>query len=83
LESISEAGEKTNFTRTEQQIKSESEDQIVIRHHKSLTGPNYRMERVLSGSYYEKDLKLLSKCQEVEVVSLYKKLKLFLDLDKK
>jgi hypothetical protein len=24
------------------------------------------MERVLSGSYYEKDLKLLSECQEVE-----------------
>jgi hypothetical protein len=42
------------------------------------------MERELSGSYYEKDLKLLSECQEVEeLVSLYKKMKLFLDLDKK
>ena len=73
----------------EEQKKIESEDQIVIREHKSLTGPNCRTGDVLNGASNEKDLKVLSECQEaIGIVKHTKKMddgdyKFFLDVDKK
>ena len=73
----------------EEQKKIESEDQIVIREHKSLTGPNCRTGDVLNGASNEKDLKVLSECQEaLGIVKHTKKMddgdyKFFLDVDKK
>jgi len=73
----------------EEQKRIESEDQIVIREHKSLTGPNCRTGDVLNGASNEKDLKLLSECQEaIGIVKHTKKMddgdfKFLLDLDKK
>ena len=73
----------------EEQKKIESEDQIVIREHKSLTGPNCRTGDVLNGASNEKDLKVLSECQEATgIVKHTKKMndgdyKFFLDVDKK
>ena len=73
----------------EEQKRIESEDQIVIREHKSLTGPNCRTGDVLNGASNEKDLKVLSECQEaIGIVKHTKKMndgdyKFFLDVDKK
>lgn len=73
----------------EEQKNVESQDQVVIREHKSLTGPNCRTGDVLNGASNEKDLKLLSECQEaVGIVKHTKKMddgdfKFFLELDKK
>jgi hypothetical protein len=73
----------------EEQKRIESEDQIVIREHKSLTGPNCRTGDVLNGASNEKDLKVLSECQEATgIVKHTKKMddgdyKFFLDVDKK
>ena len=73
----------------EEQKRIESEDQIVIREHKSLTGPNCRTGDILNGASNEKDLKVLSECQEATgIVKHTKKMddgdyKFFLDVDKK
>jgi hypothetical protein len=73
----------------EEQKNVESQDQVVIREHKSLTGPNCRTGGVLNGASNEKDLKILSECQEaIGVVKHTKKMddgdfKFLLDLDKK
>ena len=73
----------------EEQKKIESEDVIVIREHKSLTGPNCRTGHVLNGASNEKDLRVLSECQQaVGVVKHTKKMgdgdyKFLLDLDNK
>ena len=73
----------------EEQKRIESEDQIVIREHKSLTGPNCRTGDVLNSASNEKDLKVLSECQEATgIVKHTKKMddgdyKFFLDVDKK
>ena len=73
----------------EEQKKIESEDLIVIREHKSLTGPNCKTGDVLNGATNKKDLKVLNECQEaIGVVRHTKKMddgdfKFLLDLDKK
>ncbi len=84
---IEREGEKPNPL--EEQKRIESQDQIVIREHKSLTGPNCRTGDILNGASNEKDLKVLSECQEaVGIVKHTKKMddgdfKFLLDLDKK
>jgi hypothetical protein len=89
LESIITEGEGEKPIPLEEQKRVESEDQIVIREHKSLTGPNCRTGDVLNGASNEKDLKVLSECQEaVGIVKHTKKMddgdyKFFLDVDKK
>jgi hypothetical protein len=73
----------------EEQKRIETRDVIVIKEHKALTGPNCRTGNVLSGASNEKDLRVLSECQEViGVVKHTKKMddgdyKFFLDVDKK
>jgi hypothetical protein len=73
----------------EEQKRIESRDVIVIKEHKALTGPNCRTGNVLSGATNEKDLRVLSECQDViGVVKHTKKMddgdyKFFLDVDKK
>jgi len=73
----------------EEQKKVESGDIIVMREHKTLTGPNCRTGNVLSGASNEGDLKVLAECQEaVGIVKHTKKMddgdyKFFLDLDEK
>jgi len=73
----------------EEQKRIETRDVIVIKEHKALTGPNCRTGNVLSGASNEKDLRVLSECQEaIGVVKHTKKMddgdyKFFLDLDKK
>ena len=89
LESIITEREGEKLIPLEEQKRIESEDQIVIREHKSLTGPNCRTGDVLNGASNEKDLKVLSECQEaIGIVKLTKKMddgdfKFLLDLDKK
>ena len=73
----------------EEQKRIETQDVIVIKEHKSLTGPNCRTGNVLSGASNEKDLRVLSECQEATgIVKHTKKMddgdyKFFLDVDKK
>ena len=73
----------------EEQKRIETRDVIVIKEHKALTGPNCRTGNVLSGASNEKDLRVLSECQDViGVVKHTKKMddgdyKFFLDVDKK
>ncbi len=73
----------------EEQKRIESEDIIVIREHKALTGPDCRGGNVLSGASNEKDLKVLSECQDaVGIVKHTKKMndgdyKFFLQVDSK
>jgi hypothetical protein len=73
----------------EEQKRIETRDVIVIKEHKALTGPNCRTGNVLSGPSNEKDLRVLSECQEaIGVVKHTKKMddgdyKFFLDVDKK
>jgi len=73
----------------EEQRKIESQDEIVMKQHKSLSGPNCRTGNVLSGASNEGDLKVLSECQEaIGIVKHTKKMddgdyKFFLDVDKK
>jgi hypothetical protein len=73
----------------EEQKRIETRDVIVIKEHKALTGPNCRTGNVLSGATNEKDLRVLSECQDViGVVKHTKKMddgdyKFFLDVDKK
>jgi hypothetical protein len=73
----------------EEQKRIETQDVIVIKEHKALTGPNCRTGNVLSGASNEKDLRVLSECQDViGVVKHTKKMddgdyKFFLDVDKK
>ena len=89
LESIISEEEGEEPIPQEEQRKVESEDQIVIREHKSLTGENCRTGNVLSGASNEKDLKVLAECQEaVGIVKHTKKMddgdfKFFLELDEK
>jgi hypothetical protein len=73
----------------EEQKRIESQDIIVIREHKALTGPDCRSGDVLNGASNEKDLKVLSECQDaVGIVKHTKKMddgdyKFFLEVDKK
>jgi hypothetical protein len=73
----------------EEQKRIESQDIIVIREHKALTGPDCRSGNVLNGASNEKDLKVLSKCQDaVGIVKHTKKMddgdyKFFLEVDSK
>ena len=73
----------------EEQRKIESQDEIVMKQHKSLSGPNCRTGNVLSGASNQGDLKVLSECQEaIGIVKHTKKMddgdyKFFLDVDKK
>ncbi|TLX93012.1 MAG: hypothetical protein E6K97_00010 [Thaumarchaeota archaeon] len=73
----------------EEQKRIETRDVIVIKEHKALTGPNCRTGNVLSGASNEKDLRVLSECQDaIGVVKHTKKMddgdyKFFLDVDKK
>jgi hypothetical protein len=73
----------------EEQKRIETRDVIVIKEHKALTGPNCRTGNVLSGATNEKDLRVLSECQDaIGVVKHTKKMddgdyKFFLDVDKK
>jgi hypothetical protein len=73
----------------EEQRKIESQDEILMKQHKSLSGPNCRTGNVLSGASNEGDLKVLSECQEaIGIVKHTKKMddgdyKFFLDVDKK
>ena len=73
----------------EEQKRIESQDIIVIREHKVLTGPDCRTGNVLSGASNEKDLKVLSECQDaVGIVKHTKKMddgdyKFFLQVDSK
>ena len=89
LESIITEREEEKPIPLEEQKKIESEDLIVIREHKSLTGPNCRTGDVLNGASNKKDLKVLNECQEaIGVVRHTKKMddgdyKFLLDLDKK
>jgi hypothetical protein len=89
LESIISEEEGEKPIPLEEQKKVESEDIIVMREHKSLTGPNCRTGNVLSGASNEGDLKVLAECQEaVGIVKHTKKMddgdfKFFLDLDEK
>jgi len=89
LESIISEEEGEEPIPQEEQRKVESEDQIVMREHKSLTGENCRTENVLTGASNEKDLKVLAECQEaVGIVKHTKKMddgdfKFFLELDEK
>ena len=89
LESIISEEEGEKPIPLEEQKKVESEDIIVMREHKTLTGPNCRTGNVLSGASNENDLKVLAECQEaVGIVKHTKKMddgdfKFFLDLDEK
>ena len=89
LESIISEEEGEEPIPQEEQRKVESEDQIVMREHKSLTGENCRTGNVLTGASNEKDLKVLTECQEaVGIVKHTKKMddgdfKFFLELDEK
>ena len=89
LESIITEREEEKPIPLEEQKKIESEDLIVIREHKSLTGPNCKTGDVLNGASNKKDLKVLNECQEaIGVVRHTKKMddgdyKFLLDLDKK
>ena len=89
LESIISEEEGEKPIPLEEQKKVESEDIIVMKEHKSLTGPNCRTGNVLSGASNENDLKVLAECQEaVGIVKHTKKMddgdfKFFLDLDEK
>ena len=73
----------------EEQKRIETRDVIVIKEHKALTGTNCRTDNVLSGASNEKDLRVLSECQDViGIVKHTKKMddgdyKFFLDVDKK
>jgi hypothetical protein len=73
----------------EEQKRIETRDVIVIKEHKALTGPNCKTGNVLSGASNEKDLRVLSECQDaIGVVKHTKKMddgdyKFFLDVDKK
>jgi len=73
----------------EEQKNIESRDVIVIREHKALTGPDCRSGDVLNGASNEKDLRILSECQDaVGVVKHTKKMddgdyKFFLEVDSK
>jgi len=73
----------------EEQRKIESQDEIVMKQHKSLSGPNCRTGNVLSGASNEGDLKVLSECQEAIGIAKHTKkmddgdYKFFLDVDKK
>jgi hypothetical protein len=73
----------------EEQKRIETQDVIVIKEHKALTGPNCRTGDVLNGASNEKDLRVLSKCQDaIGIVRHTKKMddgdyKFFLDVDKK
>jgi hypothetical protein len=89
LESIISEEEGEKPIPLEEQKKVESGDIIVMREHKTLTGPNCRTGNVLSGASNEGDLKVLAECQEaVGIVKHTKKMddgdfKFFLDLDEK
>ena len=73
----------------EEQKRIETRDVIVVKEHKALTGPNCRTGNVLSGASNEKDLRVLSECQDaIGVVKHTKKMddgdyKFFLEVDKK
>ncbi len=73
----------------EEQKRVESQDVIVIKEHKALTGPNCRSGDVLNGASNEKDLRVLNDCQDATGVVMHTKkmndgdYKFFLNVDKK
>jgi len=73
----------------EDQKRIESLDRDIVPQHKALTGPDCRTGNVLAGSSNEKDLRILSECQEaIGIVMHTKKMddgdfKFFLKLDDK
>jgi hypothetical protein len=56
----------------EEQIKSESEDQIVMMEHKALT-IQIAERHIFSASYNEKDVELLGECQKNRGSKVYQK----------
>jgi len=73
----------------EEQKRVETQDVIVIKEHKALTGPNCRSGDVLNGASNEKDLRVLNDCQDATGVVMHTKkmndgdYKFFLNVDKK
>jgi hypothetical protein len=73
----------------EEQKRVETQDVIVIKEHKALTGPNCRSGDVLNGASNEKDLRVLNDCQDATGIVTHTKrmndgdFKFFLNVDKK
>jgi len=73
----------------EDQKRIESLDRDIVPQHKALTGPDCRTGNVLAGSSNEKDLRILSECQEATGIVMHTKemedgdFKFFLRLDDK
>ena len=73
----------------EDQKRIESLDRDIVPQHKALTGPDCRTGNVLAGSSNEKDLRILSECQEATGIVMHTKkmddgdFKFFLKLDDK
>ena len=73
----------------EEQKRVETQDVIVIKEHKALTGPNCRSGDVLNGASNEKDLRVLNNCQDATGIVVHTKkmndgdYKFFLNVDKK
>src|ERR1044071_6082664 len=73
----------------EDQKRIESLDRDIVPQHKTLTGPDCRTGNVVAGSSNEKDLRILSECQEATGIVMHTKkmddgdFKFFLKLDDK
>jgi hypothetical protein len=73
----------------EEQSRIESSDRVIVTQHKALTGPDCRTGNVLAGASNEKDLRVLSECQEATGIVMHTKkmddgdYKFFLNLDEK
>jgi len=73
----------------EEQNRIESSDRVIETQHKGLTGPDCRTGNVLAGASNEKDLRVLSECQDATGIVMHTKkmddgdFKFFLKLDEK
>jgi hypothetical protein len=73
----------------EEQNRIESTDRVIETQHKALTGPDCRTGNVLAGASNEKDLRVLSECQDATGIVMHTKkmddgdYKFFLNLDDK
>jgi len=73
----------------EEQNTIESSDRVFVTQHKALTGPDCRTGNVLAGASNEKDLRVLSECQDATGTIMHTKkmddgdFKFFLKLDDK
>jgi hypothetical protein len=73
----------------QEQNTIESSDRVLVTQHKALTGPDCRTGNVLAGASNEKDLRILSECQEATGTVMHTKkmddgdFKFFLKLDDK